>query len=433
MALSTHGSRPSRRPRLAARSGFTLVELMIALLAGSIAVIAVYYLSGVSSRAYQDQMRVAETQQSLRSAMEQLRRDIARAGYLGTPNSSTLAPDCGGTMGGSDVAPRQVRALQITHNGSPAASAPVAQLLGLTAGVNQTRADVLRLWGNYATADAYLTDPTATTPTVIRFQQQSESFRRSFFDPTAGNGAAEYRAARFEEVFAQGRMLRVEQNGRFFFRDIQSSDGIAGTVTLKQALPGCFEPTNWTAVAPLSRIRYQVEPDNADELARLNLVPQDSEAAAGPPLPGRRRTLLVRREEIDETGAIAPFSSRVVLDYAVEFAVDAIVNGGAYAADPVPAWVYSTHADVTTQSTNTPENFRSLIVTLSSRSTDAAPQPEVATQPSQRFARARFNQAGLLDSPLPIFRVVDPTEGYQNIAMDARVRTMRSEILLQNL
>jgi prepilin-type N-terminal cleavage/methylation domain-containing protein len=410
------------------RAGFTLVELMIALIAGSVAVIAVYYLSGVSSRAYQEQMRVAETQQSLRSAMEQLRRDISRAGYLGIPNSSTLAPDCSGTMGGADVAPRQVRAVDIVHNGSIADNT-TKELLGLGGtAVNKTRADVLRMWGNYATADAYLTDPITTSDTVIHFQEASESFRRSFHKPEAANGVAQFQEKRFEEVFVEGRMLRVEQDGRFFFRDIASANKLDKTVTLKTALPSCFDPTHWTAVAPIVRVRYQVEADTRDtELARISLVPQDSESAASPRLPGTRRTLLVRREETDGTGDEVPASSRVVLDYAVEFAVDAVINKNPVANyNQLPEFEHSTGSAVTAQSTTAPEMFHALIVTLSTRSTDADPK-------LPHLARARFNQAGLLDSPLLTFRVIDPLAGRENMLLFSRVRTMRSEIYLQNL
>jgi len=402
------------------RQGFTLVELMIAVIAGSFAVAGVYYLSGVSARMFGEQMRVSETQLSLRSAMEQLRRDIARAGYLAAPNS-TLLPDCGGTLGTigtTGVAPRAIRALSVTHNGSVSASTTVRDLLGLNPLVNQTRADRLDLWGNYATSDAYLVDPTASTSTSIVFQTGSESFRRSFFTPAAGNGAAIYDATatgRFALTFAAGRMLRIEQDGRFFFRDIQSVNPVATgpSVQLTAALPPCFDPSRWTAAAPVMRVSYMVEGDNETDLARV------SPATAGV---GSRRTLLVRRERTDSTDARVAQSSRVVLDYAVEFAVDAIVDtslGGT-----TPAWQYTTGSDVTTSWDATPHAYRALVVTLTSRSSDADPNLPA-------MGRARFAQAGLLDSPLMTFRVFDPAR--TGVVLNARVRTLRSEIFLQNL
>src|ERR1700712_5920127 len=119
------------------RAGFTLVELMIALIAGAFAVSAVYYLNGVSSRAFAEQMRVSETQMSLRSAMEQLRRDFSRAGYLGTPNSA-LVPDCSGVAGSGngDISPFTIRSLNVTRDASLAGD--VATMLAVA--TNKTRA-----------------------------------------------------------------------------------------------------------------------------------------------------------------------------------------------------------------------------------------------------------------------------------------------------
>lgn len=403
------------------RSGFTLVELMIALIAGSFAVAGTYYLSGISSRSFNEQMRVSETQLSLRSAMEQLRRDIGRAGFLAVPNSATLAPNCGGSFGGSDVAPRQVRAVGISYDGSIDGSdsdvQKVKALLG-TPDTNKTRADILRLWGNYATSDAYLTDPTRNSSSTIYFQADSESFRRSFYTPAANNGTATYEdgaTGAFARAFAKGRMVRVEHEGRYFFRDIKDVKPALPTpyVELETPLPGCFEPTRWTAIAPVMRVRYQLEHDKVDDLKRLSAVSSTL---------GARRPVLVRREEKDSDDSVVDDSARVVLDYAVEFAVDAIVNTAATLTD-TPVWEYRTAANAATASAST-ERLRALVVTLSSRSTEADPN-------LPQLGRTRFKTTNLLDSPLQTFRVIDPDKA--EIVLNARVRTMRSEIFLQNL
>ena len=104
-----------------ARAGFTLVELMIATIAGAFAVAGVYYLNGVSSRMFNEQMRVSETQMSLRGALEQLRRDISRAGYLATANSKILT-GCDGAAASLDVSATDVRSIAITRAGSEVAA-----------------------------------------------------------------------------------------------------------------------------------------------------------------------------------------------------------------------------------------------------------------------------------------------------------------------
>jgi len=396
------------------RSGFTLVELMIALVAGAFAVAAVYYLNGVSSRAFSEQMRVSDTQMSLRSAMEQLRRDFTRAGYLATPDSDQ-SPGCSGAVGG--VSTRRVRAVQIAYDGSNTGDA--ATLLGAP-GTNRTRTDAVDLWGNYASADAYLVDPNFTNTGSIAFQTTSEAFRRSFFDPQPANAPAVYNAARFAAVFAPGRMVRVEHNGRFFYRDIVAvTNTLASPPSVQIAtLPNCFEPTAWSAISPMMHYQYRVESDAAADLARLKTPTASA-------ILGSRRTMLVRREVRDSLAA-APFAntSHLLLDYAVEFAVDAVVNTAA--APARPAWAFSQNGDVTTQSANGPAAFRSLLVTLTARSPETDPKlPPLTT------ARAPFNAANTFNGPLVLFRVIDPAQ--PAIVMHARVRTLRSEIFLNNL
>lgn len=403
------------------RSGFTLVELMIALVAGAFAVSAVYYLNGVSSRAFSEQMRVSETQMSLRSAMEQLRRDFTRAGYLATPDSNT-SPACDGTLGGSGVADRRVRAVQVEYDGSNVSTnGDVQSLLGAPA-TNKTRADVVDLWGNFATADAYLVNPNLTTNNSISFQTDSEAFRRTFYDPQPGNAVAKFNDLRFSAVFAPGRMVRVEHNGRYFYRDILTRTPGLGTVASPSsltlaALPSCFEPTGWSAISPMVHYEYRVESDAAADLIRLK-------APGSTPMLGARRTMLVRREWRDATSATVPEAntSHLLLDYAVEFAVDAVINTTVAPARPV--WGFSRNGAVTTQSANGPAAFRSLLVTLTARSPETDPKLPA-------MVRGTFNSATAFNSPLMMFRVIDPAQA--TIVMNARVRTLRSEIFLQNL
>jgi hypothetical protein len=115
-------------------------------------------------------------------------------------------------------------------------------------------------------------------------------------------------------------------------------------------------------------------------------------------------------------------TSHLLLDYGVEFAVDAVVNTTVAPARPV--WAFSRNSDVNVQSTTGASSFRSLLVTLTARSPET--DPKLPT-----MARATFNSATAFNSPLMMFRVIDPAQA--TIVMNARVRTLRSEIFLQNL
>lgn len=72
------------------QKGFTLVELMIALVVGVIVIGAIYATYIVQQRSYTVQETVAEAQQNIRVAMMVMAQDIRMAGYdpEGTGNFS---------------------------------------------------------------------------------------------------------------------------------------------------------------------------------------------------------------------------------------------------------------------------------------------------------------------------------------------------------
>jgi prepilin-type N-terminal cleavage/methylation domain-containing protein len=64
------------------RAGFTMIELMVSLAVGGVAIGAIYAIGSASTRQFQAEHYIANTQSSLRIAMSQVKRDIARAGFL---------------------------------------------------------------------------------------------------------------------------------------------------------------------------------------------------------------------------------------------------------------------------------------------------------------------------------------------------------------
>ncbi|MEI8254745.1 MAG: prepilin-type N-terminal cleavage/methylation domain-containing protein, partial [Deltaproteobacteria bacterium] len=82
-------SRARHRRSLRGTAGFTLMELFVAMGLSGVIAVGLYSLSMVASQTFNQQQRLSEVQLRLRTAMESLRGDIARAGYLGTPSSVT--------------------------------------------------------------------------------------------------------------------------------------------------------------------------------------------------------------------------------------------------------------------------------------------------------------------------------------------------------
>lgn len=61
--------------------GFTLVELMVSLILGTIIISAIYFAFQAQQRVQLNQNEVAETQQNTRAVIETMTRDIQMAGY----------------------------------------------------------------------------------------------------------------------------------------------------------------------------------------------------------------------------------------------------------------------------------------------------------------------------------------------------------------
>jgi prepilin-type N-terminal cleavage/methylation domain-containing protein len=72
------------------KGGVTLIELLVALVIGSIVVAGIYRVFVAQTRAYTIQDQVVEVQQSIRSAMEVILRDLRMAGYDGDQTPSRL-------------------------------------------------------------------------------------------------------------------------------------------------------------------------------------------------------------------------------------------------------------------------------------------------------------------------------------------------------
>jgi prepilin-type N-terminal cleavage/methylation domain-containing protein len=410
------------------RAGFTLVELMIALTAGAFAVAGAYYLTGTSSRLFNEQMSVSEVQSTVRIAMEQIKRDIGRAGFLAARSRRELL-DCAGQTDQPEVSPIAVDGFSVAIDQR---TARTTALLNTTQ--NVLRTDRLVLNGNYASSDAYLIDPSYDAATgVIALQPGHESFIRSFTTTANDSAPPTFSRARFDAVFTDQRLVRIEhmQSGRVFFRRVTGRGTVGsgtdqtGSLTLDTPLPThCFTPSE-VAISPVVRIRYQVE-SPSDSRADFGLGYDDGSGNVA-----SERTMLVRRE-LDTTSAATsdtmtpvPGSARVVLDYAVEFRVNAWYDDRSPDTDTRPLLRYASESiasgalTVANVSNNLPHRLRSAVVTLSARAPEADGRLGCLARPS-------------LNVPLPTFRL-PAVESEGDFARCARVRSLKAEIFMPNM
>ncbi|MBK8412967.1 MAG: prepilin-type N-terminal cleavage/methylation domain-containing protein [Sandaracinaceae bacterium] len=408
----------SRRRIPAARhshAGFTLVEMLIAVVAGAITIATVYSLGAGTTRAFQEQNRINQTQAAVRSAMEQVRRDVARAGFGGTPDSGGNASngDRGANPAGCAVTQGfRMVGLDVNHD------AYTNELLLPGNSHNRVQADGVVMTGNYATGDHYLVSQ-IVGGTTITFQQTRQSFRRSFGSPLD--------AQRFADAFQAGRWVYlVSETGRRAAREITSVNGATATVTVTPAISvGCFGYGRGARISPISRVEYFAEVPEAGN-AFAWLLPGGT--AAEREARGVDQTILARRElSFGDVGTITPIANteRVVLEYLVHFDV-AVTRDTAAAGAVDPILVETLGADGgAADLADDPVSGRAVRVTLGART------PGV--DPSFPWTGPRASQRASLRSYLP--RLPPNTTPAQAVgrAPSAHVRTAEELIMLENI
>jgi prepilin-type N-terminal cleavage/methylation domain-containing protein len=390
--------------RASRREGFTLIELMVALVTGLIAVSALYALTAGSARHLQEQQRVAQAQMSLRMAVPRLRGDLARAGLFGTPSSDAV--DDGANTAGCPRPSPPVVAVELLDD-PDSARFPEFE-------ANGVHFDRIRLVGNYATSGSYMI-VNADSASSVRLQASWQGFRRDFVDATDDRISVEAFAA----AFAPGRYLHIRtlnQTSVFtrIARPVYVSDSELHVEVLDPmpihsiCMPGLGDGAT---VAPLSRIEYAVV-DPRDPASELDALAGEADVALEDRM-GLRPAVLVRREipfgcqglacvPIPGTTEpilemIAELDFRVVIDQSTEAsaAPDLVVTG-----DPA---VVAAH----------PERVRSIVFRLSVRTAGTDP----------RFAYLERGDGEALTR----FQASPQAPGA------SRVRTVETEVFLPNL
>lgn len=394
----------SRRRR---QQGFTLLELMVALTVGGLVVTAVFMLGGASSRQFQEQQRIGITQRSVRMAMDRLRRDIARAGYLSVPD--TRSPNV-------RVCPQpampQVQAIWF-QDSDPTARDALSAVNGAANGVS---ADQLVLTGNYATSEGYLVRSLDSTGTQVMLQTHWLGFRNAFAmdDGSSGGSGTEPRPvtidqARVEAVFAPGRLLHLETpNRNHFFVQISNVTVNAGSVTLTVE-PGFGQDNpcirglgRGSIVTPISQIRYSLGPAGAD------LQPNNANVTGA-------NTVLYRDELNMVSGAI--MRRQPILEYAIDFNLDFIVDENTATGQP-PRITRVAGAAAQGVVQDRAWQVRGVIASLAARTPEQDP----------RFGwPADWESGRPASAPLNRFQVFPGRDGA------ARVRQLRTEVQMPNM
>ena len=388
------------------RSGFTLIELMVAMVVGLTAITSVYSLGSAMSRQFYEEQRTASSQGSSRVAIMELRRDISRAGLFGSPNG-TREPTCDSTP----------PSLPLLSGGSGPMGAfqyyaDEDQLVINPQGANTgVFADRLRILTSLYLTDQLLVHSAGSGGTTIVLQTGNQAYRRTFsWGQTAGpftsgqqptyldgdlgwddawggeTGSWKGIAQKGARAFQTGSVLHIETpEGRHFFRSVFGKDGntedevrmqVTPPLPLATAcLPGAAEGST---ISPLQWVEYAVvDPFDANQVGSdfmdfdgmfyIDLDPSNPSFtlhdAGATPLEAPNR-VLVRRILDSTTGNVRPNSTQVVAEFVSNFRVSFLIDTTSGTA--ATAALTGTSNENTINST--PEQVRSVIIDLGIRS-----------------------------------------------------------------
>jgi prepilin-type N-terminal cleavage/methylation domain-containing protein len=355
------------------KSGFTLIEMMVAMVVGLTAITSVYGLGAAMSRQFYEEQRIATSQGTSRVAITELRRDVSRAGLFGSPNA-TLEPTCDSTApqlarfsGGSGP----MGAFQYYAD----ADLGVLDPDGVNTGVH---ADRLRILTSLYLTDQLLVHSTSTDGATVVLQTGNQAYRRTFaWGQTAGpftsgsppnylegnlgwdnawggqtaswNGIAQNGA----RAFQTGSVLHIETpEGRHFFRSVfGKADNTQNQVriTVNPALPvgtACLPgAAEGSTISPLQWVEYAlVDPFDTSQVGAdfmdfdgmffIDLDPThpsfDLQGTTASDLIESRtpspNLALVRRVLDSTTGAVRLSSTQVIAEFVSNFQVSFLLD-----------------------------------------------------------------------------------------------------------
>lgn len=392
-----------------AQRGFTLVELMVAMVAGLFVSLAVFTLAKHASAFATRQSRVADATLQSVIGFQRLKADIARAGFLSTPNVARDPSVCRANIDDPSY-PAWLRRIASVNIAAASDPSEEATRIGLAP-------KSIVLAGSYDSFDLFVARTiTQDAPPLVYLSRTSLGMANIGYEPVGG-------ATALGRVFKAGRALRIldDGGGVQFARITAVTGGENPSITLAAA-PGVQFRASSTErcgvrghgndfVNAVNFIRYDIR--SLREEARLGAM-----FRGGPSYESARRELV--REEVDVDGVADPATLEVIAEYVVDLDFSLLVaQTDSGPLTRLSGEAVATYAgDIEALPTgNGPQLIRAVHAWLSVRSQEADRTSGLALAPT---------------APGPnLLRIsVHPTDATQ--PPFARVRTVQSTISLPN-
>jgi prepilin-type N-terminal cleavage/methylation domain-containing protein len=469
------------RQRRAAQSGFTLVELTVAMVAGLIVALGIVSLSRAATRTFNEEIRSSAAESALRTALDRLRSDLQRAAFMSTGNvqsdnminrpvaNTNNLPSVPASFAGL----RSLSAIQVGYQGSFLQNT-------IPQSAQQTPAlapDWIQIGGNMTCAEQFdvaMIMPVAGTCQQIMLSPVSASIYRvvtagigtaagaqqlsNVFAPVATGGTSNQFMVRLLDNQGCAQYLATcpgmaspagITNGQpFVWVDavntpiLTAQSGVQTTCTLSGYAAG----TAW--VNPVQLVRWEIM-STADEATRapqyangLGSILQGNNGLNNANVDPLKYDLV--RSFVDASGGPIAATTEVVAEYAVDLNIAFTVDTTNYGVSPNPTLVSYSFDDGGLSAQNWAMDVSKLNPPPASPPTLAGPQ-------RIRAARARVvTRASMADRTEYIPPVMGqfgtqafmyrycvnpagcPTTGAQNIEQWARTRTATTEVTLFN-
>lgn len=242
--------RPTPRPARRRAAGFTLVELMVAVLLSSIVLITVYFVFSANARQYYVQEQIVQMQEGMRFALEYIKNDLRNTGrhsvVNGYPGPERDRHYCRvGT-------PRRAITLIESNLNQPRV---------LTANQNGLQPDRLQLL-----ADGSMDIRLVTAQVVGNRVSVAAAGAQLTVDAQRIAGSAEH----FAHTYRPGYFLRIEllDTGDFDLVPIIAADFGGGSPAITLSDPPCIDTTacgGRCLVNAVKLVEYAILPDPRDD------------------------------------------------------------------------------------------------------------------------------------------------------------------------
>ncbi|MCC6668082.1 MAG: prepilin-type N-terminal cleavage/methylation domain-containing protein [Polyangiaceae bacterium] len=403
------------------RRGFTLVELMVAVTGGLFVALAVFAISRQSGRFYTRESRVSDATLGALVGFERLKADVARAGFLSSPNVSADPNLCGTPTAYPNML-RRLASVRIRPGQSPAALAQHMIDNGrspdeLMVMGSFTGAEVFPIWNVEVVGNEYIVYLQSLTGPLGRMGYAASANKQAMLEGIFGavrgrglriqdqSGEVQYGTINRVETAISPRVVLENQPSLLFRQGAGNLCGLKGNVT-------------GAVVNVVNFVRYDLRNIQA------NAAYATAYTSGGHPYDSTTRFDLVRAE-VDTAGTLIAGTEELISEYAVDFKL-----GITHADNAVPSTTDQTlqvfpetnAAAVSARAgdlvgdvanpANGPQRVRAVRIRLAVRSQE----PDRDTSPP---------------TPLPgqLFRVgLGPSAG----APFARVRTVQADVALNN-